>query len=225
MFFFELLSAEFERESPRSSSFHLNEIRGRENRAGKAKIHEVFAIVAGRHHPDRYTNARSAGLVSFEPVSVPVQISIGKIDRELLGRRDIRSYLEGEIRLVLPGEHLMRHLVEHLSDFPCMVARNAEENRFADFSGYRIPERILHECFAEFAVGFFTKKFPFETGAFVYDFFAFAGILFHFDGVSLVGKELSGYVRLAIDDERIDQVGSFGVFHSVEEAIPIRGFP
>ena len=61
-----------------------------------------------------------------------IEVVVGETGRHLLGVRDQRSHLHGEIGVVLARKHFMRELIECLSDAAGMILANTENDAFAD---------------------------------------------------------------------------------------------
>ena len=97
-----------------AASLDLDEIRRREYRPEQAQVENVGAVVAGSHHADSYAYPRLARPVLAHEVAGPQKVIVGKVDRELLGVRNVRRNLHRKVRLVLARKHAVGNLVEEL---------------------------------------------------------------------------------------------------------------
>ena len=131
----------------------LDEVGRREDRAEQAEVEDVGAVVAGGHHADRHADPRLAGLVGGEEVARAEQVVVAEVDGELLGVRDLRGHLHGEVGLVLAGEHAVGHLVEDLRQLGGVVLADGEDDRLADLAADRVAQGVLQEGLAEELVG------------------------------------------------------------------------
>ena len=75
-----------------------------------------------------------------------------------MGVRDLGSNLHGEVRLVLPREHTIRHLIEYLRQFSRVVLADGEYDRFSALAAHRIMEGVFKKSLAENLVRGFSKE-------------------------------------------------------------------
>ena len=78
---------------------------------------------------------------------------MAEVDGELLGVRNLRGDLHGEVGLVLAGEHAVGHLVEDLRQLGGVVLADGEDDRLADLAADRIAQGIFQKGLAEELVG------------------------------------------------------------------------
>src|SRR5258708_2814538 len=106
----------------------LYKVSGRENRPEQAKIKNIRAIVAGRHHADGDAHTCLACSVRGQEISRTQKIVVGEIDGQLLCVPDVGRYLNGKIRLVFAGEHLIRHLIQYLGQLGSVMLADSEHD-------------------------------------------------------------------------------------------------
>jgi len=75
-----------------------------------------------------------------------------------LGVRNLRSDLHGEVKLILAGEHAVRHLVENLRQLAGVVLADREEDGLSYLIADWIAQGILQKGLAENLVGGLSKE-------------------------------------------------------------------
>ena len=138
---------------PSAPPLDLNEVRGREDRPHHCEVQNVGAVVAGCHHANRHTDTGAAGAVVFDEVTVAAKVVVGEVHRHLLSVRDVARDLHREVRPVSTGPQLVRHFIQDLNYFSCMVLTNREGNRLSELTGDGIAQAMLQKRLAEGAVG------------------------------------------------------------------------
>ena len=199
-----------------ATALDLDEVGRREDRPEHSEVENIGAIVTGGHHADGDADARLAGLVGGNEVAGAKQVVVGEIDREFLGIGNLRGNLHGEVRLILAGEHPVRHLVEDLRQLGGVVLADREDDRLADFSAHRVAQRVFEEGLAQKLVGGLGEEALLEFALLEGFLLVFAGVVGEGDDEAFLGQQFRGDVGARVDHRRIDQIA---LFDAVEQGV------
>ena len=207
---------------PSAAPLDLDEVGGGEDRPEQTEIQDVRAVVAGGHHADGDADPRFARPVGGEEVARAHQVVVGEVDGELLGVRDLRRDLHGEVRLILARKHDVGHLVEGLRQPGRVVLADGKDDRLADLAAHGIAQRVLQEGLAEDPVGRFGEEAPLELALLVRLFLLLPGVIGDGDDETLVRQQLCRHLGTGVHHGGVDQVA---VLHAVEQRVPEGGLP
>ena len=154
--------------------------------------------------------------VAVKEVGRAEQVVVGEVDGELLGVRDLRGHLHGEVGLVFAGKHPVGDLVETLRQLGRVVLADGEDDGLADLPADRIAQGVLQEGLAEELVGGLGVKALLELALLVGFLLILARIVGERDDEALLREELRGHFRARVHHGRVDQVS---VSHAVEQRI------
>lgn len=199
-----------------AASLDLNEIGGRKDRTEETEVEDVGAIVAGGHHADRDADTRLAGLVGGDEIARAEQVVVAEVDGELLSVGYLGGHLYREVRLVLAGEHTVRHLIENLRQLCGVVLADGKDDRLADFPADRVAQGVFQKRFAKELVGGIRKETFFELSLLEGLLLILAGVIGERDDEAFFGKQRGGNFGAGVHHRRIDQKA---VLHPVEQGV------